>query len=253
MLIPKTNHALRKMCAIVLSKHVDSTTLDDVEQVKSIFQTFVDTGLSPKQIQEKYNLKYTDFGMFMKRCLCMTIRSHKSALQNFHINHGTHITDQKIKYKQECEFRFSINNLKFIPGIEHLSKLGMYHPIKNPNGLVKDHMISKEYGWLNKIDPKLISHPANCRLITNQENITKGSTSSMTLQDLLERIDNINIVPTELKIALPKSDEHKKKISESISRYKRITNGKENLRILKSDAIPEGYRAGFTRKNRMVP
>lgn len=253
MLIPKVKHALRKICSIVLSKPIDNTTLDDIEQVKSIFQSFIDSGSSPKQIQEIYNLKYTDFGMFMKRCLGMTIKTHRAALQNFHIKNGTLLSDVKLRYKTDAAFKFSLHNLPFIPGIDKLTELGMFHPTKNPSGLVKDHMVSLEYGYQNNINPDIIAHSANCRLITNMENITKGSDCSISLEQLMERILDINVMPESIKIVVPRTEIHKQRISESNIKWRRVTNGKENLRILKSLPIPEGYRSGFTRKNKMVP
>lgn len=216
MLISKVKHALRRICSIVLSKPIDSTTLDDIEQVKSIFQLMIDSGLSPKQIQEKYNIEYSDFGMFLKRCLGMTIRSHKSALQNFHTKNGTLITNAKNRYYQDCKFKFQLRGAMFVPGYENLDTLGLYHPTKNPNGLCRDHMISIAFGWANNIDPKIISHPANCQLISNQENIAKGSTSCIALNQLLERIENINLLPIKTKIITPRTDTHKKNISNSI-------------------------------------
>ena len=58
----------------------------------------------------------------------------------------------------------------------------------NLNGVSRDHMYSVKEGFLNKVDPKILAHPANCRLIRHNDNVSKGSKSTITLEQLLERI-----------------------------------------------------------------
>lgn len=216
--IPKSKHALRKLCSIVFNKHIDETVLSDIDKLKEIFQGLLDAGYSPKQIKEKYNLQYSDFGMFLKKCLGLSIKSHKDAALNFRIKDGSRLTDDKKIYKNLCQFKFNVAEYNFIPGLSKLNDVGFYHPIKNPNGLCRDHMISIEYGWVNKIDPKIISHPANCQLITNSDNISKNSDSCITIEQLLERIDNSVIELVKTKIPVTKSDSHRLAISKSIKK-----------------------------------
>jgi len=51
-------------------------------------------------------------------------------------------------------------------------------------------MYSIEDGFLNKVEPCLISHPANCKLILQRANSTKYKKSSITIEELKERIKN---------------------------------------------------------------
>ena len=51
-------------------------------------------------------------------------------------------------------------------------------------------MYSVKDGFLNKVDPKILAHPANCRLIRQGENASKKNKSCITLEELLERIKN---------------------------------------------------------------
>lgn len=44
-------------------------------------------------------------------------------------------------------------------------------------------------GLINNIDPKIIGHPANCRLMKHNDNVSKYSDSSITIKELLERIN----------------------------------------------------------------
>ena len=53
-------------------------------------------------------------------------------------------------------------------------------------------MISVREGFELGIDPSLISHPANCRLIKHTDNISKNKKSILTLDELIERIKIFN-------------------------------------------------------------
>jgi len=119
-------------------------------------------------------------------------------------------------------------------------------------------MLSVEYGWRNKIDPRIISHPANCQFIGNIDNIKKGSGSCLSLKLLKQRINNwkkqnYDLVYLTNHKKLPKTFEHKLKLSQKIKLIAKttvlITNGIENRRILRTDSIPKGYRQGFSRRN----
>ena len=44
----------------------------------------------------------------------------------------------------------------------------------------------------NNVDPKILSHPANCRLIKHSENIKKHKLSYISLEELLEKIKEFN-------------------------------------------------------------
>lgn len=49
-------------------------------------------------------------------------------------------------------------------------------------------MLSISYGKKHKIDPSILSHPANCKLMLQSENKAKQHYSSITLTELLLRI-----------------------------------------------------------------
>ena len=51
-----------------------------------------------------------------------------------------------------------------------------------------DHMYSVDEAYRNNIDPKIVSHPANCRIMIHNENNSKDSKSSITIEKLKERI-----------------------------------------------------------------
>jgi len=103
---------------------------------------------------------------------------------------------EKTLYYRNCEFNFNVYNFPDEFDLSLLENYGWYSNFgynsrkpKNLGGISKDHMISKNFGWLNKIDTYLISHPANCQLLRHVDNIRKGKKNSITLEELKERIN----------------------------------------------------------------
>lgn len=74
-----------------------------------------------------------------------------------------------------------------------LEEHGVYNRISNPTGCVRDHLLSRRYGFDNNIDPAIIAHPANCEIVLHVENVRRAwqtSDNQITLEELLERIEN---------------------------------------------------------------
>lgn len=99
-------------------------------------------------------------------------------------------------YYDACRFRFNVYNfpdefdLSLIDDRGWYSTPGSRKGIKNLEGISRDHIISKRYGYENGIDPSMISHPANCRLIGHRENKKKGTVPLITKEELIIRIRN---------------------------------------------------------------
>jgi hypothetical protein len=105
------------------------------------------------------------------------------------------MNDFKI-YKAETNFKFSLNDYPDEFDFKLIEKHGWYSPSnKNNNlgGVSRDHMIAVRDGFNLGIDPKLLSHPANCKLMIHNENISKHKTSSINITELLQRIEDFNI------------------------------------------------------------
>lgn len=95
------------------------------------------------------------------------------------------------KYKKECDFKFAINKFKNKFDFASIEKYGWYKAKNkgdNSNGICRDHIISVYYGFKNNIDPKIISHPANCQLVRHSYNCSKHTKCELTLKQLLHRI-----------------------------------------------------------------
>jgi hypothetical protein len=102
------------------------------------------------------------------------------------------ITDQeklnKIIYREQCQFNLA-NIIDKIDGFELLKKFGMYNRHNNKEGVVRDHIVSVQYGYKNNIDPKIISHPANCRFIQHIDNAKKTFKCDISVEELLQKMD----------------------------------------------------------------
>lgn len=103
-------------------------------------------------------------------------------------------------YRTRAAFKFNIYNYPSEFNLSLIDKHGWYSPNgykrrnKQPNlsGVSRDHLYSVYDGFINHIDPKLISHPANCQLIKHNGpngNNKKNSQSSITLEELKTRIE----------------------------------------------------------------
>lgn len=95
------------------------------------------------------------------------------------------------KYRLDSNFKFNLADFPDEFDFSLITEHGWYSPTnKNNNlsGVSRDHMFSVRDGFERSIDPKLISHPANCRLILHTDNISKNKKSIITIEELLERI-----------------------------------------------------------------
>ena len=147
--------------------------------------------MSPLDIKNLYQFEYSDFGMLLKGSFDIKLRSLKDASKNYHTNIGTYDnkTEKEIYYLN-CAFRFGLDDFKRVEGFDLIQKYGMYSVPDNLNGMARDHMISIYYGWTHNIPPEVIRHPANCRIINQRENSSKGEKCSISIEELYERIKN---------------------------------------------------------------
>jgi hypothetical protein len=96
-------------------------------------------------------------------------------------------------YRPSCEFTFNLNEVKDRFDMRLVEEYGWYSPSNkgnNLNGVSKDHMYSVREGFINKVDPKMIKHPANCRLLIHVDNNRKNFNSTISFDELIDRINN---------------------------------------------------------------
>jgi hypothetical protein len=105
-----------------------------------------------------------------------------------------HVDRQSLQYyRRLCEFKFNLSDFPDEFDFSLIKKYGWYSAKNRGNnlsGVSRDHMVSVKYGYTNNIDPYIISHPANCRLLVHNENVSKHDNCEITLDELLNRIKN---------------------------------------------------------------
>lgn len=95
-------------------------------------------------------------------------------------------------YRKECKFDFNLSDYPNEFNFSLIEKYGWYKAKNygnNLNGVSRDHMISISFGFANNIDASIIRHPANCNLMLHNNNIKKWKNCSITLNDLLQKIE----------------------------------------------------------------
>ena len=95
-------------------------------------------------------------------------------------------------YRPRCEFKFDPLDYCDWFKCELIKTYGKYSPKNkgnNLNGVSRDHMFSVKEGFRLGVDPKIIAHPANCRLMQHFENNCKKTNCSITLEELKGRIE----------------------------------------------------------------
>lgn len=120
----------------------------------------------------------------------------------------------KRRYAVFAKFRFGIRNYYEKFDTEEFEKYGWYKPSNKGNnldGVSRDHMFSVSEGFKLKVNPLLVAHPANCKLIRQSDNSKKYSKSSINLETLLELIkkwdlENGKYYEKELELYIDLSD-----------------------------------------------
>ena len=96
------------------------------------------------------------------------------------------------KYKSNTRFDFNMKDYPNEFNFQLIKEHGWYQPVNRGNnldGVSRDHMLSVRDGFELDINPKLLAHPANCELMKHTDNISKNRKSSITKEELLERIN----------------------------------------------------------------
>lgn len=104
------------------------------------------------------------------------------------------MTDKRI-YESLSSFKFSLSDFPDEFDFNLIKEHGWYQASNrgdNLTGVSRDHMYSVKKGFENNIPPYYISHPANCKLLIHTENFKKLDFCSITLDELVERVNNWN-------------------------------------------------------------
>lgn len=96
-----------------------------------------------------------------------------------------------LNYRHDCRFRFNLWKYPDEFDLDLIKKYGWYKAANRGNnldGVSRDHRVSVMYGWENDIPASVISHPANCKLMQQNDNSSKNKKCSLVLQELMEHI-----------------------------------------------------------------
>lgn len=111
-------------------------------------------------------------------------------------NYNTRNSTEYQVYKANCQFKFNLLDYPNEFDFTLIEKYGWYKAKNhgdNLNGISRDHMVSIKFGFKNNIDYNIINHPANCKLMRHNDNVSKHSNCSITIDELLCRINRWNI------------------------------------------------------------
>lgn len=116
-----------------------------------------------------------------------------------HIQRSPYVNlDKKTQYYEDAQFKFYIYDYPDEFDLALVEKYGWYSTpgsrkgVKNINGVSRDHMFSISEAFKLGVDPKIISHPANCHLLRHRANKAKNGSCSISLDELYERIERWN-------------------------------------------------------------
>lgn len=116
----------------------------------------------------------------------------------------------KEQYYNAARFKFNVYHFPEEFDLSLIDQYGWYtcpgrkrsNEPKNTSGVSRDHIISVSYGFENDIDPKIISHPANCRILLHSDNKKKNNNCDLTVSELIHKIKKWNQKYTERRIGL---------------------------------------------------
>lgn len=142
----------------------------------------------PKIVPEKKE-EWPHTRVYLCTCKISGIKWYSPTVKTLHPS----VLSSKEHYSYQCRFRFSISQYPewFAYASELILAHGWYSAANRGNnlsGCSRDHLYSVRDGFTNKVDPRIISHPANCEVVPHRINQNKNKKSTLTLEQLLQRI-----------------------------------------------------------------
>ena len=136
------------------------------------------------------SIKYCSSGCKKKYRLLQKINT-----EILNLNNEQKILEIRKIYRKYCQFSFNLSSYKDEFDFELIKQFGWYtakNHGNNLNGVSRDHKYSCNEGFINLVDPYIISHPANCELIQQSKNASKYFKCSITIEQLIENIKKWN-------------------------------------------------------------
>lgn len=189
------NYKTIKLCRYYLNKPFEkgSITLEEANQIRVECNKLLRNGVTARELCSKhFNTSYDDRNI-LRDTLGIEFLSVKDAAIQFYKKQGKYDNiSAKEKYYKECRFTFPKELIPYLKGSSKFPNYASekYSPYKN--SITRDHRVSRLYGFEHGIDPYLISHPANCELMLNNDNITKSDKCSISVSQLIDEVEYWN-------------------------------------------------------------
>lgn len=90
-------------------------------------------------------------------------------------------------YYSLCNFDFNVYAYPEYFDLDLIKTHG-WQSKNNPYGATRDHRYSRFQGYKNKINPLIIKHPSNCKILNGFDNRSKSSLCEITIDQLREEI-----------------------------------------------------------------
>jgi|TARA_R110000851_G_scaffold25559_2_gene73451 hypothetical protein len=159
-------------------------TLDDRYGVNNPMRVklFADKVVAQRRIDDSYSID---------QAACWTA-SAKQQRKQTRIDRGYDVDPNMLS-----DFRRYEKLVDYLTEKAYTQHVTTINPSNHKRGRVKgthqlDHIISKKDGFTRGLLPMYISHPANLRIMTIEENISKGANSHMTVNELFDLIDKFS-------------------------------------------------------------
>jgi len=156
-------------------KQKKSTSALNSEKVSNANKSKAKRKLLSEKTKQKHDLGLLTGWTDKQRAKAKQIRRQKSIENKKKIDNS-----DKLKYRAACKFLFNVYQYPNEFNLSLLMEHGWYSATNrgnNINGISRDHMLSINDGYMNNISPYKISHPANCRLISQTSNFEKRDAS----------------------------------------------------------------------------
>jgi len=178
------------------SKIVSKELKEKISNSAKISEKVINANKKRRKYKERYCLEcnklfynHNKYSFCNVNCKKAYTLKHKNPIKPKSENENYYV------YRRKCNFIFALNNFPNEFDFSLIQKYGWYKPKNkgdNLNGVSRDHMISVKYGYDNNISPKIISHPANCKLMIHNDNVRKYISNDFSLKELKKRIHQWN-------------------------------------------------------------
>lgn len=169
-----------KSCSAIVANANRSTSARQ-QQATTLLANKMANGWSPKQATPKTN------PIQSRTCKqCGLVENTTGRFQSVYCK----FCNPSLVYRRASRFTFSLQQYPAEFDFTLLDIHGMFHPVTNPKGVSRDHMLSVNEGKKLRVAPEILAHPANCEIMLQGDNTRKQGQSSITVEELMQRIED---------------------------------------------------------------